>query len=265
MVLEKGGSEPERALQHLAKKEARLVRQRRSEQPSALERALSGKIPARLERTLTLAFSKAFALVFSKGGSFAQKTYSKEARQESVSDALHAAREHPSRASLRRVSKGADRSANRHLLLAGAEGGGLGLLGIGLPDIPLFSGLLLRTMREIAASFGFSYDSPAERLFILHLIEVSLLRGEAFLQADEALTRWVDTGQGPSASEKVQLQRTAAALSEHLLYLKFVQGIPLIGLIGGLSDAVCLRRVSYYARLKYKRRFLQQGAPSSMR
>lgn len=252
------------ALHRLAKKEARLLQRRLEEEPSALERALSGKIPARLERALTLAFSKAFSLVFSKGSAFLEKTYSKEDLQASASEALQEARACESRASLRRVSKGADHSANRHLLLAGAEGGFLGLLGIGLPDIPLFSGLLLRTLNEIAISYGFSYDSPAERLFILRLIETALLRGEDFQAADDALTHWINTGRGQIVSEKLQLERTAAALSRYLLYLKFVQGIPLIGVIGGLSDATCLRRVSYYARLKYKRRFLQQGAVASV-
>lgn len=264
MVLGNGRNAHERALSSLAKKEARLVRQRLSEEPSALERALFGKIPARLERTLTLAFSKAFSLVFSKGGAFLEKTYSKETLQAHVSESLHAARAIQSRASLRRVFKGADRSAHRHLLLAGAEGCFLGLFGIGLPDIPLFSGVLLRSLNEIALSYGFSYDSPTERLFILRLIETALLRGEAFQEADDTLTRWVDTGLGHSFSEKVQLQKTSSALSGHLLYLKFVQGIPLLGLIGGLSDPLCLHRVSYYARLKYKRRFLQQGAASSV-
>ena len=41
-----------------------------------------------------------------------------------------------------------------------------------------------------------------------------------------------------------------------LLYQKFLQGIPIVGAAGGISDAVCLQRVQRYAALKYRRRFL---------
>jgi len=37
------------------------------------------------------------------------------------------------------------------------EGGGLGLLGIGLPDIPLFIAVIMRTIYEVALSYGYDY------------------------------------------------------------------------------------------------------------
>ncbi len=40
------------------------------------------------------------------------------------------------------------------------------------------------------------------------------------------------------------------------MYLKFVQGIPIVGVVGGLSDMVYQKKISDYAALKYKRRFL---------
>ncbi|WP_341479481.1 MULTISPECIES: hypothetical protein [Hungatella] len=39
--------------------------------------------------------------------------------------------------------------------------------------------------------------------------------------------------------------------------MKFVQGLPIIGIAGGLSDCVYLKRITDYAELKYRRRFLQ--------
>ena len=44
--------------------------------------------------------------------------------------------------------------------------------------------------------------------------------------------------------------------NQELLYLKFVQGIPIVGVVGGLSDMVYQKKISDYAALKYKRRFL---------
>lgn len=45
-------------------------------------------------------------------------------------------------------------------------------------------------------------------------------------------------------------------LSKELLYLKFVQGIPVVGVIGGVSDVVYQKKITDYALLKYKKRFL---------
>ena len=53
-----------------------------------------------------------------------------------------------------------------------------------------------------------------------------------------------------------QVETTSQALSEELLYMKFIQGLPLVGVIGGAGDAICLKRVTDYASLKYQKRFL---------
>ena len=39
--------------------------------------------------------------------------------------------------------------------------------------------------------------------------------------------------------------------------MKFLQGIPVVGAVGGAYDAVYLKRVAEYAELKYRRRFYQ--------
>lgn len=39
-------------------------------------------------------------------------------------------------------------------MISGVEGVGLGLLGIGLPDIPLFTAVILKSVYEIALSYG---------------------------------------------------------------------------------------------------------------
>ena len=49
----------------------------------------------------------------------------------------------------------------------------------------------------------------------------------------------------------------AKALSDELLYLKFVQGIPVVGIAGGISDMVYQRKITDYASVKYQRRFLE--------
>lgn len=63
--------------------------------------------------------------------------------------------------------------------VSAAEGLGLGLLGVGLPDIAIFTAMLLRGVYETALYFGFSYDTPEERFFILCLLEASVSRGSS--------------------------------------------------------------------------------------
>ena len=56
--------------------------------------------------------------------------------------------------------------------------------------------------------------------------------------------------------EKVQILQTAESLSKELLYMKFLQGIPLVGAVGGAYDVVYLKQINKFAELKYRRRFL---------
>ena len=50
---------------------------------------------------------------------------------------------------MRTFKKGAAASSRKNLLLSTAEGVGLGVLGIGLPDIP-FTGMILKSIYEVA-------------------------------------------------------------------------------------------------------------------
>ena len=38
--------------------------------------------------------------------------------------------------------------------------------------------------------------------------------------------------------------------------MKFLQGVPIAGIIGGISDITCQHTVTEYAMMKYQRRFL---------
>lgn len=43
-----------------------------------------------------------------------------------------------------------------------------------------------------------------------------------------------------------------------MLLLKFVQGLPLVGVLGGAGNPVYYRRVLRYVALKYRKRYLFQ-------
>lgn len=61
--------------------------------------------------------------------------------------------------------------------------------------------------------------------------------------------------------KKEQISRTSDVLAEALLYMKFIQGIPVAGIVGGLADTIYLKKITDYVDLKYKRRFLRSRIP----
>lgn len=245
----------------LGKKELRyLGRQREEKKPAALRRKLEEKIPEKLEETLNAAFVRAFDLVFEKGTGIIEKTYQKEQLKMDYQVREYAAGLKESRKTVKAFGRQSRAARTKNLVISGVEGVGLGFLGIGLPDIPLFTAVILKSVYEIALSYGFEYESETEQWFILKTIETALQRGEALEKNNRLLNAWIDgLADGENVKgRKEQGKETAQALSEALLYLKFLQGIPVAGVAGGVADAVYLKKITDYAELKYKRRFLKK-------
>lgn len=259
----------------LQKREEHFLKKISQEKESFINRGLEHLVPPKLASTLDTAFFKAFELVFEKGTPIIEKTYRREDREVDYKVSEYAVNLKESRRNLKAFSKRAHSSKTVNLLASGASGIGLGTLGIGLPDIPLFTGMLLKSVYEIALSYGFSYDTAEEQCFILKLIRVPLLSGGEAVRADEEVNllaagrnQWVKSGDMDGNADmagnpdtfihekKAQMRLTAKALSHELLYMKFLQGIPIAGIVGGAFDAVYLKKITDYADLKYRRRFL---------
>ena len=247
----------EQELIRLRREEARFLRKHREKWVNPLEKRLADKVPERLEETLTAAFTKAFALVFSKGTAVIEKTYDLHGLAEQYLLDEYALNERGESRDLRRVSRRAERTGALHTLLSGAAGLGMGFLGVGLADIPVFTALLLRNVYEIGMRYGYDYTTPEERAFILRLIAAALSDGEGLQRRDTAIDAFLLHGAYPTERTEKQLTEEAAqALADALLVMKFVQGVPVVGVLGGVSDALTMDRVSEYAELKYRRRFL---------
>jgi hypothetical protein len=91
----------------------------------------------------------------------------------------------------------------------------------------------------------------------LLLIEGAVSYGADLRRVDDLLNGYIERNELPAAyDEKQQIERTAAGLSKELLYMKFLQGIPIVGAVGGAYDVVYLKKITEYANLKYKKRFL---------
>ena len=243
----------------LEKQEAVYLQKQMEKNDSKLNQFLADKVPENLQGTLDKAFSKAFYMVFEKGTGVIEKTYKKEELQKDYQINEYIAGVKENRKSLKAFSKKAAGAGTVNLLLSGASGIGLGVLGIGLPDIVLFTGLMLKSVYEIALSYGFDYQEDEERKFILMLIQGALSHGKELQCINGKVNAYIDNGvfvEKESMDESIA--KAAGCLSKELLYMKFLQGIPIVGAAGGAYDAIYMKKVVKYAELKYRRRFLHR-------
>lgn len=238
------------------KQEQNYLQKRMEKQDSKLNQLLEKKVPEGLQQTLNTAFAKAFSVVFEKGTGVIEKTYKREQLEKDFQVNEYAAQVMDNRKSLKTFSKKATLAGNVNLILSGVSGIGLGVLGIGIPDIVLFTGLMLKSVYEIALSYGYDYQSRKEKLFILLLIRGAVSYGEELQGINAEINQYMETGNYRTyISLEDSINATAACLSKELLYMKFLQGIPIVGAAGGAYDVIYMKQVVKYAELKYRRRF----------
>lgn len=229
--------------------------------------ALEDKVPDKLRANLEKAFCMAFATVFGKGTGIIEKSYDRQKILDNLQIQNYAFQVRADRKSLKQVRNGAARKNLGNMAATAVEGVGLGVLGIGLPDIVIFIGVLLRGVYEAALHYGFDYDTPEERYFILKLMETAMSKGEAWRAGNEEIDRVMAeiTEEGAHSdsiadvTEEVleeQIRRTSDAFAADMLVLKFVQGLPVVGILGGCGNPIYYNKVMKYVRLKYQRRYL---------
>ncbi len=258
MIFKKSRKSPfEVEWENLCKQEQKIVEKHQLQRETKLNQILKEKVPHKLQQTLDIAFEKAFSIVFEKGTSIIEKTYSKSKIESEHKIDRYADSVYQNKRSLKSISKKAVKGTTINIAISGASGIGMGFCGIGIPDIPVFTGVMLKSIYEIALRYGFSYESNEERIFILLLIEGAVSYGEKFAKVDKYIDAFIENKEligNLSTSE--QITNTSKGLSKELLYMKFLQGIPIVGAIGGAYDVAYINTISEYAQVKYKKRFL---------
>ena len=132
------------------------------------------------------------------------------------------------------------------------EGLILGAFGIGIPDLPIFLSILLRSMYSFAAVYGFDYKSEFERLYLLKLLQASLSKGHKrkiyFKELDEFLIS--------KDTSLVDIDELTILITKELLAAKLVQGVLIAGAVGGFTNRNTYSKVMRATRYKYRQRFL---------
>src|SRR5690554_4798850 len=144
---------------------------------------IQGKIPEKLKTTLEAAFYKGFKLVFEKGHKYIEKTYKKDKLQfdydlNNYRIDRNIKKKKLSNKHIRKLDKQAIQSNLINTGISALEGGILGALGIGLPDIPLFISVMMKSIYEIALGYGYDYQDEKEKYYILLLVGGALSKGE---------------------------------------------------------------------------------------
>ena len=247
----------EKELQRLEKQEQAFLNKYSDKSDSKINKMIEDKVPEKLQETLERSFAKAFNLIFEKGTGIIETTYKKEQIIEDYDINMYAAQRKNTKKEWRVFSKNAAGSSNRNLIVSGASGIGLGFLGIGIPDIVLFIGLQLKSIYEIALHNGYKYEDEQEKRFILLLFCGALSYGEQQKAIDDEINYFIEHNEFAEQREmKSCIEEASLCLSKELLYMKFLQGIPIVGAVGGAFDVIYMNRINKYAELKYRRRFL---------
>lgn len=246
----------QKKIEKIQKQEELFCKRREKKRDSRFNKLLADRVPKKLQDTLDSAFAGAFTLIFEKGTEVIEKTYNKEELEKTYLVNQYTAEIKKSKKSLQAFSKKAGNTGAKNLFLSGVSGIGLGLLGIGIPDIPLFTGMILKGIYEIALSYGYEYKTEKEQYFVLMLIQGALVYGDELSEIEQEINSYIEQEVLPPDYERLEaIKRTASCLSKELLYMKFLQGIPLVGAVGGAYDAVYMKQIITYTHLKYQRRF----------
>jgi len=146
----------------IIKAEGKFIDHNLHKKEAGWQQKLEKFVPEELSYNLNVAFFKAFEMIFEKGTGIIEKTYNKQKREKEHRINAYTAETMRTRKSLKVFGKQARASKNVNTLLSAVEGVGMGVAGAGLPDIPVFLAVLLRSIYEIAVIYGFDYDTEQE-------------------------------------------------------------------------------------------------------
>lgn len=241
-------------------REQSLRREALGAKPPAWKGALEQKVPEKIRAGLESGFRKGFAIVFTSGRPIIEKSYRKEELKTSHAVHDYAMQIKGGRKEWQQLRREAKQANWLNLAATTAEGVGLGALGIGLPDIVLFLGMLLRGIYETALRYGFDYEDRREQLLILKMMAAALSTGEDWERRHNELDALLK-GEPQEVSEDIfidQINQTASVFAVELLALKFIQGLPVVGILGGAANPLYYARVMKYVRCQYEKRYLEK-------
>ena len=262
MVMEKLQKKQIRALNRewkvLQRKEDKLMASALKARQPGWKKTLEQKVPEKVYTGLNSAYAKGFELVFLHGRKAIELTYKKDTIAQRHTAGQEGFAASGKRKELKQLHRQAGNANAMNMAMTTVEGIGLGALGIGMPDIVLFLTTVLRGVYETALHYGFEYQSRYEQMMILKMMAAALSTGEDWFHRNKEINDWLLAGQRDitEAEFQAQLRQTAQVFAVDMLLLKFIQGLPVVGILGGAANPVYYHKIMAYVQLKYRRRYL---------
>lgn len=232
-----------------------------SKTTGSVKAKIEDKIPEKLEDTLNKAFAAAFKMVFQEGKVLIKKTYNEETLKSEYADKRVGVQTKGDRSLIKKLRRPAEKRYFKSLGVAATEGVGLGLLGIGLPDIPILIGNMIRTCTVSAQSHGLDTDRKDEQVYMLMMIRLAAMPVEERVAVNrqlDALGDAIDSGKEIFLDLETEMKETSERLSMTLLFSRFVMGLPVVGVAGGLYNPVIVSQLHQLAEVKYEARLLKR-------
>lgn len=246
----------QKELDSIKKAEAKLQKKANASAFSYKEK-IEAKIPEGINSTLQSAFSKAFGIIFKHGIGIIEKGYNKKDIEADFDIQNYAVDKKGSRRELKKLKWSAKKSDLLNMSITTVEGVGLGALGIGLPDIVIFIAMLLKGVYEVSLRYGYDYDSSHEKYLILTMMKTALSKGDEWSlfnsEVDDMISASCAVGDDVLKNE---IEDTSKVFAADMLVLKFIQGLPIVGVIGGAFNPIYYNKIMKYVRLKYHKRYL---------
>jgi hypothetical protein len=249
----------------LLKREEKFLNKKENEyiknKISPIKEKLEEKIPKKMIDTFEKAFEKGFHFVFENGTIIIEKSYNSERLKDEADTNEYILSKRISNKNLNRIDKKVKRGILVNEGITTVEGTALGFFGIGLPDIPVFIGIVLRTVYEICLNYGFDYNSKEEKAFILNIISASANKTDErilYFSEIDRIGYSIDNQLDININIDEIIRNTSKNLSENIILSKIIQGFPVIGIYGGISNYKLIRDISEMASIKYKKRLLSK-------
>lgn len=242
----------------LDKKERKILM--REDISNKAKEKLFEKVPDGLQHTIEIAFSKAFQIIFLKGTFVIEKTFNKETLNLEYQVGDYVVDGDASRRNIKSLDKSSKKGKIINTTATTISGLGMGFIGLGIPDIPLLTATILKGIYEVATSYGFSYVTDEEKIYILRLIRTALAKRTLRLKYNDELDQMIYY----KTDLENEINCTSKVLSDALLVEKFIQGIPVVGVIGGVVNYSVSRNTAELATVKYKKRYLYSKIPDSI-
>ena len=248
-------------LERIKDRERHFLKKHRQRDTASIDTVLAGKVKPGTKDQLSFTFNDSFKIMLFSGTEGIEFTINKGSREARWEDKLNHAEIFRDSDSIRALSNSSIIDNALNIYGAAATGITMGILG--KADVAMFVTQLIRNIYQLALDFGYTYDSDEEKYFILLLIQGGISYGEMMWEINSKVNDFIHNAKIPKGtSVDNQIDITSDALAHELLYMKFIQKIPLIGAIGGAINAYFMKLILEYADIMYKKRMLEDNSPS---